>query len=317
MAEPASAREHPGAGARILVVGATGMLGRPVASRLNADGYTVRVLARDPGRARSLLGPGYEYAGGDVGDISSLREALEGCQGLHISLKAGAAPGEAERVEHQGTARLAAAAAEAGVGRVTYLSGCYVSSGLADHGEADRAKLAGEQAIRQSGVPYTIFKPTYFMESLALHVQGRVAVVLGRQPHRLRMVAAADYAAMVSRALRVPGAAGASLFVFGPEPVSIPDALRFYCKTARGGKPVITVPLPVMAAVSRAFMGGGMTREISLMRLMQRVGEPAGGPDAGDVLGAATTTLAQWCAGQPDAGESVAGQTSANGRGAL
>jgi NADH dehydrogenase len=279
------------------------MLGRPVAARLHSDGYTVRVLARDPGRARSLLGPGYEYTEGNVAGISSLRAALEGCTGVHISLKAGASPGEAERVEHQGTARLAAAAAQAGVERVTYLSGCYVSPGLAGHSEAEKAKLAGEQAVRQSGVPYTIFKPTYFMESLALHVQGRVAVVLGHQPHQLRMVAAADYAAMVSRAFRVPGAAGTSLFVFGPEPVSIPDALRFYCRAVGGGQPVITVPLPVMDVVNRAFMRGALSREISLMRLMQRVGEPAGGADAGDVLGAATTTLAQWCAGQADAGE--------------
>lgn len=76
--------------------------------------------------------------------------------------------------------------------------------------------------------------------------------------------------------------------------------------------PVITVPLPVMAVVNRAFMRGAMNREISLMRLMQCAGEPAGGADAGDVLGAATTTLAQWCAVQAGPGKG----TSQKGRGA-
>ena len=43
---------------KVLVVGATGMLGRPVVERLSADGYGVRVLTRDHESARSLLGKG-------------------------------------------------------------------------------------------------------------------------------------------------------------------------------------------------------------------------------------------------------------------
>jgi uncharacterized protein YbjT (DUF2867 family) len=46
---------------KVLVVGATEMLGRPVVERLSADGYGVQVLARDPESARSLLGKGVEY----------------------------------------------------------------------------------------------------------------------------------------------------------------------------------------------------------------------------------------------------------------
>jgi uncharacterized protein YbjT (DUF2867 family) len=280
---------------RVLVVGATGMLGRPVASRLREDGHLVRVLARDVRRARASLGAGFEYVDGDVGDPAGLEKALAGCGAVHVSLKGGAGRGEPERVEHQGTARVAEAATRAGVARITYLSGCYVSPEHAAHSEAEAAKLGAERAIEQSGVPYTIFKPTYFMETLALHVQGPVGVVIGRQPHALRIVAADDYAAMVSRALTTPAAAGKHLFVFGPEAISIPDALRLYCRLVHGGKRVITIPLPIMRAINRAFMRGGMSRDLALMRIMQRVGEPTGVPEASDLLGPAPTTLRQWC----------------------
>jgi nucleoside-diphosphate-sugar epimerase len=45
---------------RILVIGATGLIGLPVARRLLADGHQVRLLVRDTGRARQRLGEGFE-----------------------------------------------------------------------------------------------------------------------------------------------------------------------------------------------------------------------------------------------------------------
>lgn len=279
----------------VLVAGGTGMLGRPVVERLRGDGYPVRVLTREPERARSALAEGIEYARGDVDDAPSLDRALEGVKAVHISLKAGPQPGEPERIEHQGTARIAEAAARAGIERITYLSGCYVAPEQAAESEAEAAKLGAEQAIEASGVPFTVFKPTYFMETLPLHVQGPFGMVLGRQPHPLHMVAAGDYAGMVSRALRTPESAGRRLYVFGPEPLTIPEALRLYCRVVEGGKRVVTVPLPVMKAINRVFMDGAMSRELGLMGVMQRLGEPSDVPDAAEVLGPATTRLREWC----------------------
>ena len=88
------------------------------------------------------------------------------------------------------------------------------------------------------------------METLELHVQGPFGMVLGRQPHPLHMVTADDYAAMVSRALTTPESAGRRLYVFGPEPLTLVEALRIYCRLVEGGKRVVTVPLPVMKAVT-------------------------------------------------------------------
>jgi uncharacterized protein YbjT (DUF2867 family) len=176
-----------------------------------------------------------------------------------------------------------------------YLSGCYVGHEQARDSEAETAKLGAERAIEASGVPFTIFKPTYFMETLPLHVQGPFGMVLGRQTHPLRMVAAGDYAAMVSRSLKTPESAGRRLYVFGPEALTISEALHLYCRIAEGGKRVLTVPLPVMKAINRLFMGGGMSRELALMAVMQRLGEPSNVPEAAEVLGPATTTVRAWC----------------------
>ena len=277
----------------ILVVGGTGMLGEQVARQLLRDGFEVRLLARDVERAYALLGPDFEYFAGDVDDCGAIERALEGCAGVHISLRGGSDPDELDRVEHRGTARVAELAAWQGVSRLTYLSGMLVA-GDAEIPE-DRAKFRAEQAIQQSGVPYTIFKPTYFMETLPRHVQGRLAIVLGRQPHPLHMVAASDFARMVSRSLRTPEAANRSFFVHGPEGITIPDALRLYCALVEPGKRVVTMPLAFMSVVDALFMRGQLRSTIQLMRVMQRVGERGDPSEANEVLGAPATTLRQWC----------------------
>jgi len=277
----------------ILVVGGTGMLGEQVAQQLLRDGFEVRLLARDVERARTLLGPDFDYFAGDVEDCGTIERALQGCTGVHISLRGGSDPDELDRVEHWGTTRIAELAVQKGVSRLTYLSGMLV----AEDAEipADRAKYHAEQAIQGSGVPYTIFKPTYFMETLPRHLQGNLAIVLGRQPHPLHMVAAGDFARMVSRSFRTPEAANRHFFVHGPEAITIPDALRLYCSMVEPGKRVVSMPLWFMSVVDTLFMRGQLRSTLQLMRVMQRVGERGDPSEANEVLGAPATTLRQWC----------------------
>ncbi|MDQ3460574.1 MAG: NAD(P)H-binding protein [Deinococcota bacterium] len=278
----------------VAVVGATGMLGEPVARQLLRDGFAVRLLVRDVQRAQEKLGPDFSYVPAELASADSLRRALEGCAGVHVSLQAAGGPEAIARVEHQGTTRLAAIAAEQGLSRLSFLSGMYAGEAFAD-APAERAKAKAEEAIRRSGVPFTIFKPSYFMETLPRHVQGRYAVVLGRQPHPLHMVAAGDYARMVSSAYRKPEAANKSLYVFGPEAVTISEALRLYTSLAEPGKRVMVAPLPLMSALDTIFMGRRLARTLALMKVMQRVGEVGDPSEANRLLGAPATTLHSWC----------------------
>ena len=69
-----------------ILVGATGLIGLPVARRLLADGYQVRLLVRDTGRARQRLGEGFEYAEGSVTDTEAVDRAVRGMNGVHVRL---------------------------------------------------------------------------------------------------------------------------------------------------------------------------------------------------------------------------------------
>jgi uncharacterized protein YbjT (DUF2867 family) len=278
----------------VLVIGGTGLLGGPVAHGLRTAGHRVRLLVRQPEKAQALLGSDFTYVAGDVGDVA-LQAALAGCAAVHISLGGASQPAEIDRVEHRGTARVATLAAAAGVQRLTYVSGAFVEHPAAAQSPTEQAKQRAESAIVASGVPFTIFRPTYFMETLPRHIRGRRALVLGRQPHRLRMLAAADFADLVCRAITSPAAAGHRFYVKGPQALTLPEALATYCAALAPGTRVNTVPLPMMAAVDRLALHGTLRRTIETMRLLQRLGDVGDTTECDAILSPCTTTLAQWC----------------------
>lgn len=281
--------------ARILVVGATGMLGKPVADQLRATGFSIRVLARSHEKGRRLFPEeDIEIVAGDVTDSASLARALDGCAGVHISLKGGPDAAGYERIEHQGTRAVAEAARAAGVQQLTYLSAYTVGPQTASSPES-RAKWQAEQAIRASGVPFTIFRATWFLESLPLFVQGRVAVLIGRQPHPLHWLAAADYGQMVARSYQTPAALGRELYLYGPEALTMRAALKRYGAHTTPGLAVLTLPVWLGALIGRASGSAELRSLTTLMAYYDRHGETGDAAEARRICGAPTTSLEQWC----------------------
>jgi len=133
------------------------------------------------------------------------------------------------------------------------------------------------------------------MDNLPKHLQGKRAMVLGKQPHPLHLVAARDFGRMVSRAFQVPEAGNKVLYVQGPEALTLVEALRLYCTIVEPEKQVTTLPLWLMSAVDMLFLGKKMRRTLQIMRVLQHYGEFGNPSEANRILGAPTTTLRAWC----------------------
>ena len=279
----------------ILVIGATGTVGAPVARQLREDGYNVRLLVRDPKRATAQFGSSFEYIQGSVEEHETVKQALSGCTGVHISLQAGSNPEDIERVEHLGTLRVIELAAQQPLADLTYVSGMFVGAEVGSAVLDDHAKRNVEQALQQSGIPSTIFKPTYFMDTLPKQLQGKRAMMLGKQPHPLHLVAASDFGRMVSRAFQVPEAANKIFYIQGPEALTMAEALRLYCRMLEPKTRVTTIPLWLMSVVDTLFLGRKMRRTLQIMQVLQRYGEFGDPSEANRILGAPTTTLRAWC----------------------
>lgn len=150
----------------VLVAGATGGTGQAVVDRALASGYRVRALVRDEAKARALFGDRVQYAVGDVRDPRSLRRAVKGVDqvisalGTNIQRDPGNSP---ELVDYAGVKALAEAAKAAGVSQFILVSSMGVThpehqlNAMLDN--ILQWKLKGEDAVRETGISYTIVRP--------------------------------------------------------------------------------------------------------------------------------------------------------------
>ncbi len=281
-------------GPTTLVIGGTGLVGEAVIEELTRRGLRVRAFARNPTALRARWQQ-LEVVAGAVEDSSALAEAIAGVQYVHVSLKGGPPPEAFDRVEHQGVARIASLAAQHGIAHLSYISGDLVTDDTPPALPSDRAKWAAEQTIRASGVPFTIFRPAYIMETLRRHAQGPVAAYFGRGSRPLHMVAAVDLARMVVLSRDRPQVAGKALAVHGPEAWSIRAAVKLYASSLTPRKRVIPLPMPLVRAVDRLVLGRRLAPVLDLMEILERDGERGDPTETNRLLFAPTTTLAAWC----------------------
>jgi uncharacterized protein YbjT (DUF2867 family) len=154
------------AGKVILVTGATGQQGGATARHLLAHGAAVRALVRDPksAAARRLASIGAELVVGDMDDTASLRTAMRGAYGAFSVQPARIPPTFAENELVRGV-NVVDAAHAVGLQHLVYSSvaGANRSTGV-PHWEI---KGQIEERIRSRGVPFTILRPTLFMDMYA------------------------------------------------------------------------------------------------------------------------------------------------------
>lgn len=191
----------------VLVVGATGALGRPVVRLLRERGVPVRALSRHPQRAADLAALGADVVAGDLTDAASLQRACAGVQRVLAAAHGllGRGRWRSEAVDDAVHRALFAAAKAAGVERLVYTS----AYGAAPDHPIDffRTKHAVEQAQAASGVPHVVLRPTAFMEQhvhlfngKGLLDKGR-AQLIGPGTKPRNFVAATDVARFALRAL--------------------------------------------------------------------------------------------------------------------
>jgi uncharacterized protein YbjT (DUF2867 family) len=145
----------------IVVCGATGRQGGAVSRNLLRSGWKVRALTRHPGRrrARAVAEIGAEVVRADMNDPASLRRVFEGAYGVY-SVQNGIASGF-EREVAQGR-NVADAARATGVHHFVYGS---AGTGKTGSGVPSwESKPPVEEHLRRSGLPFTILRPTAFME---------------------------------------------------------------------------------------------------------------------------------------------------------
>lgn len=193
----------------VLVAGATGGTGKHLIAQLQAQGYSVRALARDAAKAKSeIVGP-YEWAQGDVRDGASLSRALAGVRYVISSVGATEkeGPNSPEKVDWEGGHNLIDASKTAKVERFVL-----ISSASAGNPESPLNKIFGnvliwkgkaEDYLRHSGLTYTIVRGPGLLDEPG----GQKAIALEQEDTKSRrVITREDLASVTIAAISSPSA---------------------------------------------------------------------------------------------------------------
>jgi uncharacterized protein YbjT (DUF2867 family) len=255
---------------RVLVIGGTGMLGRPVVRRLIEDGFNVRVVARDVDRAKKILPMSCEIVEGDVRDETRLLAAVDGSDAVYINLSVPMVKRDPRPAswnsEVDGTHAVLAAARAAGVRRVLRISAMGVEEAAIERRPwwAAVAKRDADHMLIGSDLEWTIFRPTWFMESICTMRLGRFMICPDLPRCPLRWIAGDDYARQVSASLRSDTAIEKVYQPQGPELVTIKTALRRFANAWTHGR-LRLVPAAVWSMRPVAMFSGKAHYMVSLM----------------------------------------------------
>ncbi|MBI1336005.1 MAG: NAD(P)H-binding protein [Phycisphaera sp.] len=150
---------------RVAVTGGTGFVGRHVVPHLLDSGHHVRVLVRNPDRLKSVDNRLTPVKGG-LFDDSALSQLCDGVDAVvhlvGIIMEIPSKGQTFERIHAQATRRLVTAAQAAGVKRWVHMSalGARPQDDNPPVSDYHRTKFIAEQAVRNSGIPFTIFRPS-------------------------------------------------------------------------------------------------------------------------------------------------------------
>jgi uncharacterized protein YbjT (DUF2867 family) len=270
----------------ILVIGATGLLGEPVAHHLKQSSFMVRLMVRDLETAGKRFGNDFEIVKGDINDQESLEKALDSCFGVHINLS-----GE---IEQLGVENVSSVASKLKLERITYISGTSVAEENTWVPLIKRKFLA-EKAIRDSGVNYCIFCPTWFMEILPKFVQGSRAFVFGKQPNPYHLIAADDYAKMVAASYGLEEAINKRFIIHGPEGILFHDAVKRYCNVFHPEiKKVSTMPYWLTTIIASIRSSKELKVASDFMGAFEKIGEKGDPSEANNILGGPKIRLEDW-----------------------
>ena len=247
----------------ILITGGTGFIGNILIRHLSDNGHSIKLLIRPSDRSPKLpRGLPVEVAVSSLKDERGLRAAMKGVDAVfHLaSAESEGRLANLDEVDIQGTLAIARAARQAKVNRIIYLS--HLGADRASAFPLLKAKGIAEHFIRQSGIPYTIFRSAiaygegdHFTTNLAALLKRSPGIVLlpeGGQT-QLQPIWVEDLVTVLEWALDMAGTIDEVIEIGGPEFLSFQAICQMIAKTIGIKRTYLTTP-PIVLNILTEFL---------------------------------------------------------------
>ncbi|MBD2740723.1 SDR family oxidoreductase [Coleofasciculus sp. FACHB-1120] len=238
----------------LLIVGATGTLGRQVARRAIEEGYQVRCLVRSAKKAAFLKEWGAELFGGDLTNPESLKAAFEGVTAVIDAATSRPTDGTSiKQVDWDGKVALIQAATAAKVERFIFFS--ILDAEKYPEVPLMEIKRCTELFLAESGLNYTILRPCGFMQGLigqyAVPILDGQAVWVTGDTSPVAYMDTQDIAKFAIKALKVPETEKKTFPIVGSRAWGAYEIIRL-CERLSGRESKVTrMPLGLLRTVRR------------------------------------------------------------------
>lgn len=191
---------------KILVIGSTGLLGKPVAFALQNAGFELTLFVRNDSLVKDIF-PNTKIIKGDLAIKSDVEKAMQGQDAIFLNLSVKQTEKLTDfHAEGEGLDTIIEAAHKAGIKRIAYLSSLvHLYQGMNNFDWwVFRIKQEAVQKIKKSGIPYSIFYPSTFMESIFYQSkQGSKIALGGKSEYPMYYISGKDYAQQVAKSFEV------------------------------------------------------------------------------------------------------------------
>jgi uncharacterized protein YbjT (DUF2867 family) len=250
---------------QVFLTGTTGFVGGQVLKRLVSEGHAVRALVRDPAKAALPAGNQIKLVQGDVVQGTGLEEGMRSCDAVIHLVGIIVETGKAtfDSVHHVGTRNVVESARRAKIARFIQMSALGVrADGVSEY---QTSKWKGEEAVRQSGIPFCILRPSLIFGPGSGFV-GQMLDVMRKAPlfrpvpgngqSRFRPISVEDVAACFVQALVNPAATNKTIELGGGDESSLNEILAEIASCAGVRKPAVHIPLGLM------FVGAALAQTL-------------------------------------------------------
>jgi uncharacterized protein YbjT (DUF2867 family) len=275
---------------KVLVTGASGFVGHAVVDALLLRGHAVTAVVRDPTRAADLAGKRVRLVTGDVLEPTTVERAAVGHDAVvHlVGVIVEPKPFTFDDMHRRATENVVAAAKAAGVRRYLHMS----ANGTRPDAESPyhTTKWAGEEAVRASGLDWTIFRPSLIFggsrrDKLFRTVRGFYAKpffvpvpLVGSGDAQMQPVAVTDVARAFAEAATRPASVGKTYTVVGSERLPFREMVRAVGNAMGRKRWMAPGPPPLLKLMAWALLerlpNPPLTRAQITMALEDNVGDP-------------------------------------------
>ena len=248
----------------VFLTGATGFVGSHLVKGLLAGGHRVRALVRSLDKARTSA-PGVEYVPGNILQPACLRDVMPGCDAVvHlVGIITEVKGATFERIHHEGTRKVVAAARVSGIRRFVHMSalGTRSNAVAAYH----KTKWKGEEAVRACGIPWVILRPSiiygpgdgFTTRMVELMRKAPLRPIVGSGQYPVQPIYIEDVVDCFVQSLSNDAALGREVALAGPRAMPIEEMLDALADAASIRKRKIHLPFWLMytnAALLETFL---------------------------------------------------------------